>query len=352
MTIVLLPGLSRAIAQYVSYTLIPEVLETSASSDTDDARAGVDGMWSEIWRFLNENKDAIKLRQKQDSFFTSFTVPDKCTVGGLLSMFHDQYGEHVPEHILTMLLAAVRSNLLYDEAGDGYADSFKAIPPSSLGEPEGKRHSDADQLQTKITPFDELQLAIETNLLSRQRNGTDRVRQDLIVCASLIDKVTNLAGIVRTCEIFAVKEVTVPDINILQNFEFQSISVASAGWMPIREVSYEDSLATKTAAARTGELVRYLREMKSLGYQIIGVEQTGASVPLQQPEVIHPKCVLVLGKEKEGIPLDILHEVDICIEIPQFGVTRSLNVHVSAALLIWEVTKRAISMKNSPLAIE
>ena len=54
------------------------------------------------------------------------------------------------------------------------------------------------------------------------------------------------------------------------------------------------------------------------------------------------RCVLVLGKEKEGIPVDILQEVDECIEIPQFGITRSLNVHVSAALAIWEITKQNV----------
>jgi tRNA G18 (ribose-2'-O)-methylase SpoU len=51
------------------------------------------------------------------------------------------------------------------------------------------------------------------------------------------------------------------------------------------------------------------------------------------------KCVLLLGKEKEGIPVELLQEIDICLEIPQYGVIRSLNVHVSAALAIWEITK-------------
>jgi len=32
--------------------------------------------------------------------------------------------------------------------------------------------------------------------------------------------------------------------------------------------------------------------------------------------------------------------VDVCVEIPQHGVTRSLNVHVSAALLVWEYTRQ------------
>ena len=85
-------------------------------------------------------------------------------------------------------------------------------------------------------------------------------------------------------------------------------------------------------------LLQYLTFQKSNGYQILGLEQTANSKMLSEfqfPE----KCVLVLGKEKEGIPQEYLGVLDECIEIPQFGVIRSLNVHVSGALCLWEYTK-------------
>ena len=50
--------------------------------------------------------------------------------------------------------------------------------------------------------------------------------------------------------------------------------------------------------------------------------------------------VLVLGREKEGIPAEIIHVLDACIEIPQLGVVRSLNVHVSGAIAVWEYTRQ------------
>lgn len=49
---------------------------------------------------------------------------------------------------------------------------------------------------------------------------------------------------------------------------------------------------------------------------------------------------MVLGREKEGIPVDIIHMLDACIEIPQLGVVRSLNVHVSGAIALWEYTRQ------------
>lgn len=51
------------------------------------------------------------------------------------------------------------------------------------------------------------------------------------------------------------------------------------------------------------------------------------------------KCVLVLGNEKEGIPFGLIPHLDSVVEIPQSGIIRSLNVHVSAAIAIWEFTR-------------
>lgn len=51
-----------------------------------------------------------------------------------------------------------------------------------------------------------------------------------------------------------------------------------------------------------------------------------------------PSC----SNEREGIPANLLQMLDVCVEIPQQGVIRSLNVHVSAALLIWEYTRQQL----------
>ncbi len=50
--------------------------------------------------------------------------------------------------------------------------------------------------------------------------------------------------------------------------------------------------------------------------------------------------VLVLGREKEGIPVNVIQVLDACMEILQLGVIRSLNVHVSGAIAVWEYTRR------------
>ncbi|KAJ0236798.1 tRNA/rRNA methyltransferase [Hirschfeldia incana] len=151
-------------------------------------------------------------------------------------------------------------------------------------------------------------------------------RQSLILVASLVDRIPNLAGLARTCEIFKASGLVVGDASIIHDKQFQLISVTAEKWVPIVEVP-------------VNSLKLFLEKKKREGFSILGLEQTANSVSLDKYE-FPKKTVLVLGREKEGIPVDIIHILDACVEIPQLGVVRSLNVHVSGAIALWEYTRQ------------
>ncbi|PIN09245.1 tRNA (guanosine(18)-2'-O)-methyltransferase [Handroanthus impetiginosus] len=151
-------------------------------------------------------------------------------------------------------------------------------------------------------------------------------RQQIILVASLIDRIPNLAGLARTCEVFRAGGLAIADKNILNDKQFQLISVTAEKWVPIAEVP-------------VGSMRVFLEKKKQEGFAILGLEQTANSIPLDQYN-FPTKTVLVLGREKEGIPVEIIHMLDACIEIPQLGVVRSLNVHVSGAIALWEYTRQ------------
>ncbi len=50
--------------------------------------------------------------------------------------------------------------------------------------------------------------------------------------------------------------------------------------------------------------------------------------------------------EKTGVPVEMLRCVQRVVEIPQLGHTRSLNVHVAAALVIFAATKQLALEEN------
>ena len=74
---------------------------------------------------------------------------------------------------------------------------------------------------------------------------------------------------------------------------------------------------------------------------LVGLEQSTNSSQLQEFQ-FPAKTVLVPGDEKKGIPSDVLQMLDFCVEIPQFGLVRSLNVHVSSSILLWEYTRQSL----------
>lgn len=86
--------------------------------------------------------------------------------------------------------------------------------------------------------------------------------------------------------------------------------------------------------ARTQDAIR---DLKSAGWEVWAVEQVEGSVMLQdfEPEK-GKKYAIVLGNEVKGVQQEVVDQCDGCIEIPQFGTKHSLNVSVTAGILIWD----------------
>ena len=90
--------------------------------------------------------------------------------------------------------------------------------------------------QRKIIPLDSLNLAMEDLREKRIRNAAGNRKQQLIVCATLIDKVPNLGGLARTAEIFSASQLVIPDIGVCKMDNFKSLSVGAGDWIDIEEV--------------------------------------------------------------------------------------------------------------------
>jgi len=76
---------------------------------------------------------------------------------------------------------------------------------------------------------------------------------------------------------------------------------------------------------------------KKEGYLICSVEQVEGSILLEAfPVKQEGRYALVFGHEIRGVDQGIVDMSDHCIEIPQFGTKHSLNISVSAGIVIWE----------------
>ena len=93
------------------------------------------------------------------------------------------------------------------------------------------------------------------------------------------------------------------------------------------------------------DCVSVVKELNEKGYVTVAVEQVEDSIKLDNLVVDkNRRYALVLGNEVKGINQNV---VDICncsLEIPQYGTKHSLNVSVSAGLVIWEFARQMKDM--------
>ena len=87
---------------------------------------------------------------------------------------------------------------------------------------------------------------------------------------------------------------------------------------------------------RTEDAVRMLQEQ---GYTVLAVEQCEGSTMLgdfrREPD---RRYAVVLGNEVKGVQQHIVDMCDSCLEIPQYGTKHSMNVSVTAGIIIWQLT--------------
>ncbi|MCQ2350114.1 MAG: RNA methyltransferase [Paludibacteraceae bacterium] len=83
--------------------------------------------------------------------------------------------------------------------------------------------------------------------------------------------------------------------------------------------------------------VEACRQLKEQGYVLLPIELAEGSTSLTDVSLDKNKrYAVVLGNEVSGVNQEIIDMGDGCIELPQFGTKHSLNVSVTAGIVIWE----------------
>ena len=87
--------------------------------------------------------------------------------------------------------------------------------------------------------------------------------------------------------------------------------------------------------------VEAVDNLKSEGYIVYSVEQVEGSVMLDELVLDKTKkYAVVMGNEVKGVQQEVIDHSHGCIEIPQYGTKHSLNVSVTAGIVIWDLFKK------------
>ena len=111
------------------------------------------------------------------------------------------------------------SSVLLGSGASSTSKSLRSCPPTNV--------------QKKLTPWNAL--LGELDLEGRGGSSRPRAHPGLLLVASLIDKVPNLGGLARTCEVLGVGGMVVANANVTKEKDFTAVSVTAEKWLPLLE---------------------------------------------------------------------------------------------------------------------
>jgi rRNA methylases len=148
----------------------------------------------------------------------------------------------------------------------------------------------------------------------------------LIVVLDNIRSLNNIGSVFRTSDAFLVEKIYLCGITATPpNQEIHKTALGAE-----HTVEWEYFKETTDA----------VNELKNNGYTVYAIEQVENSIMLDKLETdSSKKYAVILGNEVNGVQQEAINLCDGCIEIPQYGTKHSLNVSVTAGIVIWDFFK-------------
>ena len=169
------------------------------------------------------------------------------------------------------------------------------------------------------------------SVLDLYRLSTEQYQQvdklPFIVVLDNVRSLNNIGSVFRTSDAFLVEEIYLCGITATP--PHSDIHKTALGAEDSVKWSYYQD---------TTEAVDKLHDM---GYTFYSIEQVKDSISLESIRLDKTqKYAVILGNEVKGVQQEVVDKCDGCIEIPQFGTKHSLNVSVTAGLVIWDFFKQ------------
>lgn len=133
----------------------------------------------------------------------------------------------------------------------------------------------------------------------------------------------NASAVMRSCEVFGIQELNVIEQRYGKSID-KEIAMGAQKWVDIKTFD---------------SVVNCVDAMKSKGYQIIATTPHEKDCSLDDFDISKPSA-LFFGTERDGLSEEILQKADGFLKIPMVGFTESLNISVSAAIIIQNVMNR------------
>ena len=148
-------------------------------------------------------------------------------------------------------------------------------------------------------------------------------KDSIIVLLDDIRSLNNIGSVFRTCDAMAGKKLYLCGITATP--PHREIRKTAIGASESVDWEYQENA------------LDVIDKYKKLNYHIAAVEQTSESISLEKLDAENKKLLLIFGNEVNGVNQKIIDNCNFSLEIPQWGTKHSLNIAVSAGIVLWHI---------------
>lgn len=168
---------------------------------------------------------------------------------------------------------------------------------------------------------------LEEFITPERKEGFIRVLQErtkfITVAIEDVFQLHNTSAVIRSCEVFGIQEAHVIENKYGKRLD-DKIAMGAQKWVDVHRYKGTNDC---------------IEGLKKKGYRIVATTPYENATLLDDYE-FNDKIALFFGTERDGLSSDVTQKADDFLKIPMYGFTESLNISVSAAIILQELTNK------------
>ncbi|RAJ17027.1 TrmH family RNA methyltransferase [Olleya aquimaris] len=174
-----------------------------------------------------------------------------------------------------------------------------------------------------ITLLQHLETYLTEHRLARFEQVLNQRTKHFTVATEDVYQLHNTSAVIRSCDVFGIQEVNIIEETNSKRID-REIAMGAQKWVDLNRFhSVKDCIKT----------------LKQKGYQIVATTPHAEDCELYDFDVTKKSCFF-FGRETQGLSEEVLKQADCFLKIPMVGFTESLNISVSAAIILQHVTSK------------
>lgn len=168
---------------------------------------------------------------------------------------------------------------------------------------------------------------LESFLTEKRRLRFDKVlsqrTKHFTVATEDVYQLHNTSAVMRSCDAFGIQELHVIEERNTKKID-REIALGAQKWVDLK---------------RYNSVTDCINDLKNKDYQIVATTPHINDCVLKDYDVTSKSCIF-FGRETEGLSEEVMDQADNFLKIPMVGFTESLNISVSAAIILQNITSK------------